>query len=149
MATTTLTLLGATQFANVSGGGAFPVSSFNHIARTTRLAGRFTYTEILDNPITTNIWFFAQSVQNPPPVIFLLGRGQWEHGLIDPVDGNAYLKLCFDVIPRHPADAVSLGERNGNFWNLYALSTGKQNDGTVTFDVDTCPSPDTSKEDSR
>lgn len=147
MAVQVLTLLGAVQFANGAGAGQFPLSEFNGIARTTRLVARFTYTEILDDPITTNIWFFATRPVVAPPRFFLLGRGQFEHGLLDPVDGNAYLKLCFDAIPREPPDNANPLDR-GKFWSLHAFSTGKVNDGTVTLDIDTVPSPDTSGGDS-
>ncbi len=151
MAIQVLTLAGAAQFGAFAGTGLFSLADFNGIPRTTRLVGRFTYTEIpvapFPLPVTTNIWFFAQRVV-APPVVFLLGRGQFQHGLIDQVDGNGYLKLCFDAIPREPADAPPGGGR-GDFWNLFAFSEGKQNDGTVTLDLDTCPSPDTSREDSQ
>lgn len=149
MAVKVLTLLGAVQFANGAGTGAFPMSEFNGIPRTTRLVARFTYTEIVTAPITTNIWFFATRPVVAPPRFFLLGRGQFEHGLLDPVNGNAYLKLCFDAIPREPppAGAVNPLDR-GKFWALHAISSGKVNDGTITLDLDTVPSPDTSGSDS-
>lgn len=147
MAIQVLTIAGAGQFSSVAGSGLFPMSEYDGIPRTTRLVARFTYTEILDDPITTNIWFFAQRILGAGPVIFLLGRGQWEDGLLDPVDGNAYLKLCFDAIPREIPNNANPAD-NGRFWNLYALTTGKVNEGTVTLDLDTCPSPDTSPQDS-
>lgn len=148
MAVQVLTLAGVTNFSSAVGAGLFPLSQFDGIPRTTRLVARFTYTEIVDDPITTNIWFFATR-----PIVaqsfFLLGRGQFEHGLIDPVDGNAYLKLCFDAIPREPPDPSGNPLDRGKFWSVHAFSTGKVNDGTITLDLDTVPSPDTSGQDSQ
>lgn len=142
MAVEVLTLAGATEFNGTAGQGLFTFTRYNRIARTTRVSIlTIAYTEIVDAPITTNIRVFASRPGGAPTERILLGAGLYEHGLLDPVNGNAYLKLCGIILPREPKNF-------GEHWQIEVLSDGKQNDGSLTIDHVMCPAPDTDPEDS-
>lgn len=141
MAVQTLTLGLATNFALVAGQGFFSMQEFNALPRTTRLLVKFCYYELNDFPTATNIWFWAIKPGGTATERCLIGRGQYEHGLLDPVTNQALLKLCPDCVPRNQGN-------KGAFWDVGVFSTGKVNVGTVTMDTIVCPNPDTTREDS-
>jgi hypothetical protein len=142
MAVEVLTIAGAGQFTGLAGAGLFTFTRYNKIPRTTRV-GPITlgYTEIVDDPITTNIRVFAVRPGGVPTAKVLLGSGLFANGLLDLVDGNAYLKLCGLILPREPGN-------NGQHWSIQVVSDGKANTGSFTLDHVMCPGPDTDPSDS-
>ena len=138
----TSTLPGANQFSPVPGIGLFEFTQFNRVARTTRISIlTLGYTELVDDPITTNLRVFAVRPGGAPTERVILGQGLYQHGLLDPVDGNAYAKFCGLILPREPGNG-------GQHWSIEVVSSGKANTGTFTLDYVICPNPDTDPSDS-
>lgn len=132
------TITGSDQFTGVAGAGLFDFDQYTRIPRTTRVVlTSIAYTELRQgDDLTTNVTVHAVRPGGLPTERMILGRGLASETLLDPITGNAELRLCGIVLPREPGD-------NGQFWQIEVVTVDKTETGSACVDHILSPYPDT------
>lgn len=130
----------ATQFDGTAGQGLYLFSNLRNVPRTTRivLTALSYHTATGGNP--GDITFFAVRTGGDPLERMLLGRATAAQMTGPGDEGN--VTFCGKVLPRDPP------QRNDTFWDVIAISEGKDVAASVCLDFVLEPFPDTSPEDS-
>lgn len=133
-----------TQFDGAPGQGLYTFGDYRTLPRTTRIVLTLLSYSTAEGGTPGAITFFAVRVTGAPLERVLLGRATAAQMTGPGTAGN--VTFCGKVLPRDP-EGPDPGNQ-GAFWNVIALSEGKDVAASVCLDFVLEPFPDTSPEDS-
>lgn len=145
------TVAGANQFDGTPIGGFWGFVQFSKLPRTTGISiGLIAYTELMDAvALTTDVEVWAQLAGGAPTDRILLGTAQAGNALLNPITGNAEMRLCGLELPREPGEfTVGDPSLRGQFWDIKLATTNKTETATAVLQYRICPGPETSERDS-
>lgn len=135
---------GNTQFdPSDAASGLWDFARLSKLPRSTGIAiGIIGYHEP-DNGVapTVKIQVFAVLSGGTPEDRVLIGTAQASETLLNPVSGDADMRLCGIELPREKGD-------NGQFWDITLVTSGKLETAVATVQYRITPGPETSTHDS-
>jgi hypothetical protein len=137
MPTIIQTVAGAAQFTGLAGAGLFSFSKFDALPSTSRVSvDRCAYHGDTGGNAGNRVDFYFVRPGGTPTEVVLLGRGL--SPAITGPSGDADFTICAGLVPR---------DRNGDHWQLVAISSGKTVTASVVVDYLPLPYPSSSAED--
>ncbi len=137
------TVDGAAQFDPALPSGVWAFNRFSNLPRSHGIViGLVAYFEPEDGVVpTVDVEVWARLAGGAPEDRIPIGLGQASVAMINPVTGNAELRLCGIELPREPGDG-------GQFWDVIVETTGKLETAVATVQYRITPGPETATHDS-